>query len=95
MRHLTRFGTREDFLIVLEIAAHQDEGHCLTLKQLVLWGAVPESTLKRRLARLVKLGHIVKTAANGDKRVFHYSVPEKSMQRLDLMLRDLRNHRWH
>ena len=58
MRHLNRFGTREDFLIVLEIAAQQEEGQHLTLKQLVHWGAVPESTLKRRLARLAKRGLI-------------------------------------
>jgi len=94
MRHLNRFGTREDFLIVLEIAAQQEEGQHLTLKQLVHWGAVPESTLKRRLARLVKLGHVVKTAVSNDRRVFHYSVTDKTMQRLEIMLRDLRSHRW-
>lgn len=95
LRHLSRFGTREDFLIVLEIASHQIDGNCLTLKQLVLWGAVPESTLKRRLARLVKLGHVTKAAANGDKRVYRYAVTDRTHQRLEQMTRDVRSYRWN
>ena len=95
VRHMDRFGSREDFLIVLEIASNQVADNCLTLKQLILWGAVPESTLKRRLARLVKLGHVVKTVANGDKRIFRYSVTDKTLERLENMSRDIRAHRWN
>ena len=60
MNHIERIGTREDLLILLEIADNQTSDRCLTLKQLALSGIAPESTLKRRLARLAKRGLITK-----------------------------------
>ncbi len=50
-KHIEQFGTREDFKILLEIAEYQESDSRLTLKQLVLSAEIPESTLKRRLAR--------------------------------------------
>ena len=95
LRHLRQFDTREDFLIVLEIAVHQCDGVPMTLKQLTLWGEIPESTLKRRLSRLLRLGLIRKTAANGDRRIYHYQVSEKVLEQLSRFQQDMKAVRWN
>ena len=95
LRHLRQFGTREDFLIVLEIAVHQRDGAPMTLKQLTLWGEVPESTLKRRLSRLLKLGLIRKTAADGDRRIYLYQVSDKVLDQLSRFHQELKAFRWN
>ncbi|HEX5802202.1 MAG TPA: MarR family transcriptional regulator [Azospira sp.] len=93
-RHIERFGTREDFKILLEIAAHQQTGDCLTLKQLVLCCSVPESTLKRRLARLVRQGFVIKEMTAEDRRVHCYTVPEKAMKFLHSFIDEIRAFDW-
>ena len=92
--HLDKIGTREDFRIILEIAFNHEPGNCLTLKQLVLSGIAPESTIKRRLGRLVKQGLIVKFASNGDRRLQHYQVPPRTLETLRSLARDLRSFDW-
>lgn len=93
-RHVEQFGTREDFKILLEIAACNGTESCLTLKQLILSAEIPESTLKRRLARLVKMRLVLKKTALGDGRVHCYSLPEKTQKTLDSLASDIRGFRW-
>lgn len=93
-RHIEQFGTREDFKILLEIAAGQDNGSCLTLKQLLLSSSIPESTLKRRLARLVRQRFVLKRMTTEDRRVHCYSLHEKTRKVLHEMIRDIRAFCW-
>ena len=72
-RHIEAFGTREDFKILLEIAAGQQQGNPPTLKQLLLDVSVPQSTLKRRLSRLVRMRFVIKRMTSNDRRVQCYS----------------------
>jgi len=88
------FGTREDFGILLEIAASEQEGSCLTLKQLMLGVGIPESTLKRRLARLVRLRHVAKRMTANDHRVQCYSLPERTRQTLATLIAEIRAFDW-
>lgn len=92
---LNRLGTNEDLLIVLEIASNQQPNNHLTLKQLLLSGIAPESTLKRRLARLVKQGIVIKSVADGDRRLQRYEVPAQTLEMLRNLARELRGFDWH
>lgn len=94
VRHIEHFGTRDDFKILLEIAASQQEGTRLTLKQLVLCCSVPESTLKRRLARLVRRGFVIKEMTAEDRRVHCYTAPEKTMRLLHAFINEIRVFDW-
>lgn len=94
LRHIEQLGTREDFTILLEIAAGQTEVNCLTLKQLVLSASIPESTLKRRLARLVRQKLVIKRITKNDHRVSCYSLSEKTLKILRDLARDIRYFRW-
>lgn len=91
---ITAFGTREDFRILLEIAAHEQKGQCLTLKQLMLGVDIPESTLKRRLARLVRLRYVAKRMTANDHRVQCYSLPERTRQTLATLIAEIRRFDW-
>ncbi|MDQ5877964.1 MAG: hypothetical protein QG616_138 [Pseudomonadota bacterium] len=93
-KHIEQFGTREDFKILLEIAEYQESDSRLTLKQLVLSAEIPESTLKRRLARLVRLRFVQKKTSASDQRVHCYSLPEKTMSSLTELAKTIRGHRW-
>lgn len=93
-KHIEQFGTREDFKILLEIATRQHDGNCLTLKQLVLSAAIPESTLKRRLGRLVRQGFVLKRMTTEDHRVHCYSLPEKTLKIFRELIHDIRCFRW-
>lgn len=95
VRHIERFGTRDDFKILLEIAASQQEGDCLTLKQLMLCCSVPESTLKRRLARLVRMGVVIKEMTAEDRRVHCYFVSDKTMRQLGAFIEEIRSFDWN
>lgn len=94
LQHIDRIGTREDLLIVLEIASNDRPEGCLTLKQLVLSGIAPESTLKRRLSRLVRRGLVSKSPIEGDRRVQRYEIEPKAMDTLRALGRDLRRFDW-
>lgn len=93
-RFLEGLGTRDDFKIILEVAACQQEGAPITLKQMLLNLDIPESTLKRRLSRLVRARLIVKRMTANDRRVYCYEVTERSRQVLIDVIRELRGHRW-
>lgn len=94
VRYIGRFGTRDDFKILLEIAAAQETGESLTLKQLVLCCSVPESTLKRRLARLVRLGFVIKEMTAEDRRVHCYTVAEKTVKQMHVFVDEIRAFSW-
>lgn len=93
-KHIGQFGTREDFKILLEIAVHQQEGNFLTLKQLVLCAAIPESTLKRRLGKLVHKKFVYKQLTPGDRRTHGYGLPEPTIRTLHTLIEDLRSYPW-
>ena len=93
-RCLEGLGTRDDFKIILEVAASQQEGAPITLKQMLLNLDIPESTLKRRLSRLVRARLIVKRMTANDRRVYCYEVTERSRQALIEVIRELRGFRW-
>lgn len=94
LRHIEQLGTREDFRILLEIAAGQYEVNCLTLKQLLLSASIPESTLKRRLARLVRQRLVIKRTTKNDHRVSCYSLPDKTLKILRELVREIQGFRW-
>lgn len=94
LRHIEQLGTREDFRILLDIAAGQNEVNCLTLKQLVLSASIPESTLKRRLSRLVSQRLVLKRTTKNDHRVSCYSLPERTLKILRELARDIRAFDW-
>ena len=93
-KHIESFGTREDFKILLEIAAAQQQGSLLTLKQLLLGVGIPQSTLKRRLSRLVRRRIVTKQMTENDRRVHCYSLPEKTCNALCTLIDDVRNFKW-
>jgi DNA-binding MarR family transcriptional regulator len=93
-KHIEQFGTREDFAILLDIAAGEQHGNCLTLKQLLLSSSIPESTLKRRLAGLVHRRFVLKRLTVEDRRVHGYSLHEKTRKILTEMIRDIRDFCW-
>jgi len=94
-RHIEAFGTREDFKILLEIAAGQQQDSPPTLKQLLLDVGVPQSTLKRRLSRLVRMRFVVKRMTSNDRRVHCYSLPDKTLASLAELIKDIRGFRWN
>ena len=93
-RHIEALGSREDYKILLEIAATQQEGNRQTLKTLLQSVAIPESTLKRRLSSLVKKRLVMKQMTSDDRRVHCYSLPEKTLKVLAELVRDIRAFRW-
>jgi len=68
-RSLPELETPEDFAIVWEIGAHQqDEGPPLTPGVLLLSNLGAPATIQRRLKRLMNHGHVIVTAADDDAR---------------------------
>ncbi|MFC5302975.1 MarR family transcriptional regulator [Azospira restricta] len=94
VKHIERFGTRDDLKILLEIGARQQAGERMTLKTLMLCCSVPESTLKRRLAKLVRQGFVIKEMTANDHRVHCYTVADKTMKLLHAFIDDIRAFEW-
>lgn len=94
VKHVERFGTKEDLKILLEIGAHQQAGERLTLKTLMLCCSVPESTLKRRLAKLVRQGFVIKEMTVDDHRVHCYTIADKTAKLLLAFVDDIRVFDW-
>ena len=59
---------RVDFDIVIEIGYAEEEGQPLTLKQLLLLNLCSRTTVRRKLARLVEQGVIVRRKHANDQR---------------------------
>ena len=57
-----------DFDIVIEIGYAEEEGQPLTLKQLLLLNLCSRTTVRRKLARLVEQGVIVRRKHANDQR---------------------------
>ncbi len=93
-KYIEQFGTWEDFKILLDVAAGENHGSCQTLKQLLLSSSIPESTLKRRLAKLVRQRFVLKRMTTEDRRVHCYSLHEETRKVLDEMIRDIRSFCW-
>lgn len=93
-RHIETLGTREDFKILLEIAASQQKGTPLTLKQLLIDVNVPQSTLKRRLASLVRRRIVTKQMTANDHRVYCYNLSDKAQTILKKLIADIREYHW-
>lgn len=67
-RHLPFVHTLEDLDMVSLIGLHQERGVSLTLKQMLSFDIGSVATLERRLARLKRLGIVVQTRSDVDKR---------------------------
>ena len=93
-RAIQGLGTRDDFKIILEVAACEQEGTPITLKQMLLNLDIPESTLKRRLSRLVRARLIVKRMTANDRRVYCYEITDRARQILTEVTRILRGFNW-
>ena len=57
-----------DFDIIIEIGYGEEEGQPLTLKQLLLLNICSRTTVRRKLARLVEQGIVVRRKHANDKR---------------------------
>ena len=62
--------------IVVELAAARQLGQYLTMKQLVLLQGGTATTVRRRVAHLIALGHVVKRPHLSDGRSGHFDVSE-------------------
>ena len=57
-----------DFDIVIEIGYAQERGQLLTLKQLFLLNICSRTTVRRKLAKLIELGIIIRRKHANDQR---------------------------
>jgi DNA-binding MarR family transcriptional regulator len=57
-----------DFDIVIEVGFAHEEGQPLSLKQLFLMELAPRTTIRRRLAKLVKAGVVIRELHQNDRR---------------------------
>jgi DNA-binding Lrp family transcriptional regulator len=69
--------TGEDRAIVFALMAAQENGQQLTLKQLSQFRIGAPATLRRRMARLQRLGVIQKAAEASDRRLKSYSIGKR------------------
>ena len=72
---------QEQQLIVL-IADAQRTGNALNMKQIVFSQGESATTVRRRVARLEKLGYVQKKSKENDGRSFVYTVADCVLQRL-------------
>ena len=68
-RHLPFIRTLEDLELVREIGRHQSEGDPATLKTLFLKGIGSVATVQRRISRLRRLGVVLQSRVEHDKRL--------------------------
>ncbi len=73
-RHLPYLRSIEDFDIVHEIGACQEQGLAMTPKRLVLASIASPATVQRRLSRLADLGVIRKRFSRHDGRIIELTV---------------------
>lgn len=62
--------------IVIELASARQLGRYLTMKQLVLLQGGTATTVRRRVAHLIALGHVVKRPHHSDGRSDYFDVSE-------------------
>ena len=70
-----RLSSYEDQYLLIDLAAASQLAHGLSMKQLVLLHGGSATTVRRRLARLIDSGHVVKHPNPADARsdCFHIS----------------------
>jgi DNA-binding MarR family transcriptional regulator len=67
-RQLPFLKTVVDFDIVVEIGYAEEQGQPLTLKQLFLLNLSPRTTVRRKLARLIERGIVIRRKHANDNR---------------------------
>lgn len=77
--------------LILLIAQAQRNGQPLNMKQIVFSQHETATTVRRRVARLRKGGHIQREMNEHDGRSYLYYTPEVMMARLMALSRPLRN----
>ena len=71
-----------DFDIVIEIGYAEEQGHPLTLKQLLLLNIRSRTTLRRKLARLIEQGIVMRRKHANDHRASLLSISASSIKLL-------------
>jgi DNA-binding MarR family transcriptional regulator len=71
-----------DFDIVIEIGYAEEQGHLLTLKQLVLLNIRSRTTVRRKLARLIEQGIVTRRKHVNDHRASLLSISASSVKLL-------------
>lgn len=77
--------------LILLIAQAQKNGQPLNMKQIVFSQHETATTVRRRVARLRKGGHIQREMNEHDGRSYLYYIPEAMMARLMALSHPLRN----
>ena len=62
------FKSVADFDIIIEIGYAEEQGQPLTLKQLLLMNIISPTTVRRKLARLIEQGIVVRRKQANDHR---------------------------
>jgi hypothetical protein len=71
-----------DFDIVIEIGYAQEQGQPLTLKQLFLLNIRSRTTVRRKLAKLIELGIIIRRKHANDQRASLLLISPASIKQL-------------
>ena len=71
-----------EFDIVIEIGYAEEQGQPLTLKQLFLLNIRSRTTVRRKLARLIEQGFVVRRKHADDKRATLLIIPPASIKLL-------------
>ncbi len=79
-RYLPFLTTLEDMDIVRQIGYHQEEGHPITFKGLLLENIGPAATIHRQLDRLKQLGVVLQRQAGHDKRALELRLSDRIRQ---------------
>jgi DNA-binding MarR family transcriptional regulator len=76
------FKSVADFDIVIEIGYAQEQGQPLTLKQLLLLNIISPTTVRRKLARLIEQGIVVRRKHVKDHRAAFLVISPSSVKLL-------------
>lgn len=71
-----------EYEILIEIGFHQETGHPLTLKQLLLLDIASAATVRRQLGGLVKKGMVLRRNTDHDRRGVQLELSPLAMEHL-------------
>jgi hypothetical protein len=74
LQHLPFIQSPLDSVLIAEVGFHEQQGHPLSIKGLLLLKLGAPATVHRRLARLVGLGVIHKRPVSHDRRICHLEI---------------------
>ncbi len=80
--HLPFLKSLIDFDILIDIGFVEEQGQPLTLKQLLLLKIGSRSTVRRRLARLIEQGIIIRRKHANDHRASHLLISPSTVKLL-------------